>query len=79
MRRVQEVKEKDKLRSFQSPVRGDKIMEVCGIPPGPLVGKIKKAIEEAILEGKIPNEYEAAYQYLLQIKDDFLKQESKES
>ena len=79
MQRVQEVKEKDRLRSFQSPVRGDKIMEVCGIPPGPLVGKIKKAIEEAILDGKIPNDYDAAYQYLLQIKDQFLQEHREEN
>jgi len=74
MQRVHEVIEKDKLRAFQSPVRGDKIMEVCGIPPGPLVGKIKKAIEEAILDGRIPNDYDAAFQYLLEIKDQFLQE-----
>ncbi|MFQ6618869.1 MAG: CCA tRNA nucleotidyltransferase, partial [Fidelibacterota bacterium] len=56
--RIDEVREKDRMRAFQSPVRGDKIMEVCGIEPGPLVGEIKKAIEEAILEGKIQNTYE---------------------
>lgn len=72
MKRVKEVQQKDQLRSFQSPVRGDKIMEVCNISPGPLVGKIKHAIEEAILEGKIPNEYDAALEYLMQIKDQYL-------
>ena len=68
--RIQEVTEKDNLRAFQSPVRGDVIMEVCDLHPGPKVGKIKKQIEEAILDGIIPNEYEAAYQYLLKIKDE---------
>jgi putative nucleotidyltransferase with HDIG domain len=72
MKRVKEVKEKDQLQRFQSPVRGDKIMEVCHIPPGPLVGKIKKTIEEAILDGKIPNDYDAALSYLFQIKEQFL-------
>jgi len=67
--RIQEVEEKDNFRAFQSPVRGDVIMKVCRLDPGPKVGKIKKQIEEAILDGIIPNEYDAAYQYLLKIKD----------
>lgn len=74
MERVREVNEKDELRHFQSPVRGEKIMSVCNIPPGPLVGRLKKAIEEAILDGLIPNEYGAAMSYLLQIKDEYLQQ-----
>jgi len=64
--RMQEVEEKDKMRAFQSPVRGDEIMEICSLPPCPMVGKIKKALESAILEGIIPNEYEAAKTYLLE-------------
>lgn len=72
MKRVFEVEEKDKLRAFQSPVRGEEIMEVCGIKPGKTVGKIKTAIEEAIIEGEIGNNYEEAFQYLLKIKDSFL-------
>ncbi|MBN1548733.1 MAG: HD domain-containing protein [Syntrophaceae bacterium] len=66
--RVTEVREKDKLHGFQSPVRGDKIMQICRIPAGPLVGKMKKEIEEAILDGKIPNDYQAALAYLHEIK-----------
>lgn len=72
MNRVHEVLEKDKLRAFQSPVRGDVIMEVCGLKPSKKVGEIKSAIEEAILDGKIGNNFEEAYNYLLQIKDNFL-------
>jgi poly(A) polymerase len=72
MKRVQEVREKDEFQKFQSPVRGDKIMEVCKLPPGPLVGKIKHAIEEAILDGEIPNDYNAALEYLLKVKDHIL-------
>ncbi|MFO7889644.1 MAG: CCA tRNA nucleotidyltransferase [bacterium] len=72
-KRIKEVEEKDKLRAFQSPVRGDTIMKVCKIKPGPKVGKLKKAIEDAILEGKIPNDHDQALEYLLKIKDDYLK------
>jgi len=72
-RRMEEVKEKDRLRAFQSPVRGDEIMELCGIKPGPMVGRLKKMIEDAILDGQIPNEHDAAYTYLMTIKDDVLK------
>lgn len=70
--RIKIVEEKDRLRAFQSPVRGNEIMKVCEIPPGPLVGQLKNMIEEAILEGQIPNEYDAAYDYLLRIKDSVL-------
>ena len=70
--RIISVISKDKLRAFHSPVRGEDIMEACGLLPGPTVGAIKKAIEEAILEGEIPNEYEAAYAYFLRIKDTYM-------
>lgn len=72
MNRVIEVQEKDKLRAFQSPVKGDEIMSICNLTPSKKVGEIKSAIEEAILEGEIGNNYEEAYQYLLKIKDKFL-------
>lgn len=71
MQKVKDVRERDQLRAFQSPVRGDEIMKVCNIPPSKLVGEIKTAIEEAILDGKIANNYEEAFEYLLRIKDDF--------
>ena len=72
MKKVFEVKEKDKLRAFQSPVRGEEIMRVCNLQPSKKVGEIKKAIEEAILDGKIGNNYEEALQYLHDIKDKYL-------
>jgi putative nucleotidyltransferase with HDIG domain len=74
-KRMRDVRERDAMRAFQSPVRGDEIMQVCGIPEGKLVGQIKSAIEEAILDGRIENTYEAAYDYLLKIKDEFLEKD----
>ncbi|MBD3375822.1 HD domain-containing protein [candidate division KSB1 bacterium] len=75
--RMQQVEEKDRMRAFQPPVRGDEIMQVCHIDPGPLVGVLKKQIEEAIINGEIPNEHDAALEYLLNIKDDILKDRKK--
>ena len=71
MKKVWEVEEKDKLRAFQSPVRGDEIMKICNIKPSKKVGEIKSAIEDAILDGKIGNNYEEAYNYLIKIKEQF--------
>ena len=73
MKKVRDVKEKDKLRAFQSPVRGEEIMKICNLPPSKQVGEIKSSIEDAILDGTIENSYEAAYAYLLEIKDKFKK------
>lgn len=71
-KRIAEVMEKDKLRAFQSPVRGEEIMELAGLKAGPTVGKIKKHLENAILDGEIPNDYDATRKYFEKIKAEYL-------
>lgn len=64
--RVKDVEERDHIRNFQPPISGQEIMSIFDIKPCREVGILKDAIKEAILEGDIPNEYEAAHQYMLQ-------------
>ena len=68
-----EVEENDRLRDFQPPVDGNEIMETLGISEGVSIGIIKSAIREAILEGQVPNEHDAAFSYMMQIKDEALR------
>ena len=69
--KIKEVEEKDKIRNWKNPISGDEIMNVLGTEPGPIVGKIKDRIKNAILDGEIPNNYDEAYRYLLEIKDNY--------
>ena len=65
---MQDVKLRDEMRSFQSPIRGEEIMKIFNLKPGHQVGTIKKAIEDAILDGEIPNEHDAAYDFMMKME-----------
>ena len=69
---MKNVKERDLFRKFQSPIRGKEIMKLCDLQEGKKIGELKKAIEEAILDGKIDNNHDDALNYLYQIKDKYI-------
>jgi putative nucleotidyltransferase with HDIG domain len=63
---VEDVTARDQLRNWQPPIDGEHIMKAFGIGPSKEIGLIKSEIREAILDGKIPNEYDAAYQLMIE-------------
>jgi putative nucleotidyltransferase with HDIG domain len=64
--KIKEVEERDRVRNFQPPVSGEEIMKAFNLKPCREIGQIKEAIKEAILDGKIPNEKEASYNFMIE-------------
>ena len=63
--KITEVEERDRIRNFQPPVTGEMIMRHFNLKPCKEIGVIKDAIKEAILEGEIRNDYDAAFNFML--------------
>lgn len=70
VRKMEDVTERDHLRNFAPPIDGSEIMEVFGLTPSPIVGTLKMKIKDAVLDGNIPNEHDAAFAYMLSTAAD---------
>ena len=68
--KMKDLEERDRIRNFQPPITGEIIMQTYGIPPCQLIGEIKEQIKNAILDGVITNEYEAAYGLMEQLAEE---------
>jgi poly(A) polymerase len=65
--KLKELEERDRIRNFQPPVDGIEIMQIFGIEPSNIIGEMKSIIKDAILDGIIPNEHDAAKELLIKI------------
>lgn len=63
--RIDQINDADELRNWKNPVNGKEIMEKLGVPEGPAVAQLKDLVKEAIMDGKIPYDHDAAWQYLI--------------
>lgn len=68
---ISKVAQSDFLRTWQPPIDGNKIIEILNVEPSRIVGELKNAIKDAILDGEIENTYDAAYDYLLLLAKKF--------
>ena len=68
--KMKDLEERDRIRNFQPPISGELIMQAYGIPPCHLIGEMKEIIKNAILDGEIPNEYDAAYALLERLAEE---------
>ena len=62
--KMHDLEERDRVRNFQPPITGDVIMRTYNLPPSSVIGEIKEVIKNAILDGIIPNDYDAAYRLM---------------
>jgi tRNA nucleotidyltransferase (CCA-adding enzyme) len=65
-KKIVEVEQKDRVRNWKNPVTGEMIMEACGVPAGPVVGELKEAVKEAIMDGVIENDPEQAKAFMME-------------
>lgn len=72
-KKIIEVEKKDRIRNWKNPLTGDEIMKALSLTPSKTIGDIKDAIKEAILNGEISNDHDAAFQFMMENKDEFLK------
>ena len=71
--RIKEVEKKDRIRNWKNPLSGQEIMKALNIKPGKTVGNVKNAVKEAILNGDIPNDHDAAFEFMMNNKEQFFE------